>query len=171
MDDLMKPSLLAILCAAMLSTTALQAEERYVIKEDSPSVGTNFRREVANGPIPFDKSYAELTDTQRASLRQQFDDLPLDCEPPFPAHGLITIEQHIIKIQRYQALRGEVFVTAQIDENGKARTVNIYRTPDEKFGKAIAEILVGTEFKPASCGGHPVAMKFPFAFTLDVSRR
>jgi len=167
----MKPSLLALVCVAMFSTTALQAEERYVIKEDAPTVGTNFRREIASGPIPFDKSYAELNDTQRASLRQQFEGLPQDCEPPFPAHGLIMIERHILQIQRYQALRGEVLVTAQIDENGKAQTVNVYRTPDEKFGKAVAEILVGTEFKPAICAGHAVAMEFPFAVTLGASPR
>ncbi len=159
-----------LVLAALLMSNA-QAQERFSIKEDSPSVGSNIRREVATSAVPFDKRYDELTPEQRQLLRAQYEGLPGECEPPFPERGLMDIYRHVVKIQRNQSLRGELLVTAMIDAEGKAQTVKIYRTPDPKLGAAIAEILVGTPFRPARCAGKAVAMEFPIALSLSVALR
>src|SRR5436190_12970884 len=49
------------------------------------------RRMTWTGPLPFDRAYGDLTPGQIAYIRDQYDKIEADEEPPFPLDGLHVI--------------------------------------------------------------------------------
>ena len=60
-------------------------------------------------------------------------------------------------------------MTVRIDENDAAQSVQAYRTPDDRVTKAVAFVLMKTDYKPAKCAGNPCAMDY--LFEVDFSAR
>src|SRR5262245_9676916 len=56
-------------------------------------VGSMLAQPVITGPLPFDSTYATLTDEQKAVLFDYYDNLPKGDEPPYPLYGL----RHVVK--------------------------------------------------------------------------
>ena len=153
-------SSLHLLCVALLSASVASADDRYKLKETAPATGTRIRQDVAFWDLPFDKRYAELSENEKGKVRAMYEDLPPECEPPFPEKGLKHLVEQMIQIQTALLERGSVFAIAAVDESGNVQNVSFYETPSANMAKALGYVLVKERFKPAMCNGQNMPMEF-----------
>ena len=149
--------------------TALHAQTTYSLRESVPHVGTQITAEILRSPIPFNKSYQELSAEQLAVLRATYDKLGENDEPPFPEGGMAWIGKEIAKLPHRSLAHGTIVITVHVDEKGDGRSAAIYKTPDDALAKAIVSIVTVAKYKPAKCAGTPCAMDFPFIFEIGAT--
>jgi hypothetical protein len=161
-------SLAVLLCAALAGGCAAPVAEKYAVHEDR--LDSRFGHDPVTSDIPVDKRYDELTDAQRAVFRARYRDMGPDYEPPFPVDGQLKIFQDVRKLQAAAQLRGKFAALLTVDDKGRAHSIKIVQTPDEKINQPMAVILMkNTDYKPARCAGKPCTMDFVFEMTLDVA--
>lgn len=146
--------------------TAIQAQPTYPLKEAFSRTGTQIQVEILRSPIPFDKSYEELSAEQLGVLRSKYSHLGDNDEPPFPEGGMASIGREIARLPHKVLTQGLVVITVRVDEKGEGQSVSIHKTPDDGLAKSIAAIVTQAKYKPAKCAGTPCAMDFPFIFEV-----
>ena len=149
-----------------LGNRARAADEdafRYRGRDFSPTGSHVIRKLTWSSKIPFDKTFAELTPTQVAHIRDQYDGLKPDEEPPFPQGGLGDVFRQVDDAvdQRTPRLEpGPLVVVASIDAEGDVQSLKFYKTPNAFAMGAVGQALLRTHFKPATRNGKPVSMDF-----------
>lgn len=149
----------------LLTSTAVAAQKEYRLMGENRQ-GSKFRQVDAVSPIPFDKSYKQLNTSQKEAFRATYGGLAENEKPPFPVEGTQAIYKPIIKGHKEIARAGNLFLIAMIDETGKVENVSVYESPDSRMTEFASAVLFNTEFEPATCGGNPCKMEFPFEFDL-----
>jgi len=127
------------------------------------------RRMTWTGALPFDRAYAELTPGEIADIREQYDSIDADEEPPFPVDGLHVIFDAFdlaIDASTPRLDPGAVVVVAKVDDKGGVDSVAVYKSPHPFVTTALTQALLKTPFKPARKAGTPVAM--PFLLKVDL---
>ena len=137
------------------------------VKDSSPPTGSNLRRNIVEGDLPFDKRYDELTPAQRELFKSRYEPMGADDEPPFPVDGLGPLMLALQKGAVRYDVRGTLDMSVMIGPDGAPIAVSAYETPgDERFTKFAATILMVQKYKPAVCGGRPCQMAFPVQVTF-----
>lgn len=144
----------------------LCAQEHHLYKK--PTTGSNLRTKAVSGPIPFTKSYSELTAEEKASFLSRYENFPESDEPPYPLKGLQVLYGPIYEAHQKLRRHGRLEVIAMIDETGLVETVSIFKSPNNHMSKVASAVLYNTKFKPAKCSGEPCKMEFPFFIDLKV---
>ena len=67
-------------CAA--PALAADTPESYGIKENTAATGTLLKRNVVTGNVPFDKRYDQMTPEQRQRIKDRYEAMAPDDEPP-----------------------------------------------------------------------------------------
>lgn len=134
---------------------------RYALKQPEASTGTNIKKEVASGTVPFDKRYSELTPEQQGQLKSQYESMGPEDEPPFPANGLGPIYRAIAAAQQKLLVEGSLSVAVEVDSLGHAVSVSVLRSSDPKMTQFVAAVLMNEPYKAALCTGAPCTMQFP----------
>jgi len=162
-----------ILASSLLLTAfAIPAQTSYSLPAAEATTGTRIRPTAAKGArYPYDKRYDAFTAEERTALKSIWEDMPADDEPPFPADGMKALMLDIHQTAQRLNLRGPLVLHAHVGSDGVVNKVDIYKSPDEKFGKYAAIKLGRTHFKPAKCGGQPCAMEFPLSANMVMSDR
>jgi len=152
--------------AAVAQSQAPQFE----LKESTARTGSMIRRDVAwSTALPINRTYKELSESERAELRSNYEAMAATDEPPFPANGLKPIIVAIQKAQTRVMARGELRLIVTVGSDGKAKEVSAYGTVDDpKMTKFAASVLMVTQYKAAVCGGIRCTMQFPFHLKLRV---
>lgn len=169
--------LLPLLCLPLLlsvAATALHAQDQprpaYSLRQDTPSTGTNIKRDIVTGGIvPYDKRYAELTPEQQAAVKALYEQLGPGDEPPFPADGLAPILKAVAAAQQKLQVTGGLTMAVQVNPQGEATSVEVLRSPDPRMVQFVAAVLMLQKYKPALCNGSPCTMQFPFR--MEFTRR
>lgn len=156
---------LSIILLAALMVLPVVAQEKFKILGD-PMLGSKIRPVEAESYIPFDKSYDQLSESQKNIFRAQYGVLKATEQPPFPKQGMEKIYKPIIEAHAKVARGGTLFLVAMVDSNGKVENVAVYETPNESITEIATAVLFNTEFDPAVCDGKPCKMEFPFEFNL-----
>jgi hypothetical protein len=161
-----QPALLALAAALSLACSTTVAQEaskpEFRVKAETTDTGSNIRRDVAWGPLPYDKTYAELTPEQQRMFRSRFVQMAEGDEPPFPADGLGPLLRALGKAQETsRAGLGRLEMDVYVDAQGNATKVDVRQSPDARFSQHAGAIAMLTKFKPALCKGSPCAMGFP----------
>ena len=108
------------------------------------------------------KTYQRLSAEDLAELQAAYEFLPPEDEPPFPINGMGPIMESMMRVGATMRLEGHFFASVRVDAHGDAKSIEIYKTPDEKLNRSAAFILVvSTKYKPALCSGSPCEMAFP----------
>lgn len=141
----------------------------YVIKEQISSIGVPRYRDAAQGAIPFDKAYGELTKQQQAALKSQYEQMDDTDEPPFPVDGLRAIYGPLAKAQNRLLAVGVVSIIVDVDAQGTATAVSILQSPNAAASKLVATLAMLATFKPGRCKGVPCAMGLPLRMDLKVT--
>ncbi len=161
-------ALLVLSSASAASRAQDQSAPRYSLKQDQADTGSNIRRDVVAGSvIPLDKRYSELTPEQQAFVKSQYEQLGPNDEPPFPIDGLGPIYKAIAAAQQKLLVSGNLTVAVEVNNQGEATSVSVLRSPDPQMVKFVASVLMLQKYKPASCGGIPCKMQFPFRITFQ----
>ena len=157
---------ITLLLAAFLLSSTIAVAETYKLYGDA-RVGSKFRSVEATSAIPFDKTYAELTQEQKDMFRATYGGLRDDEQPPYPSAGSEAIYKPIIEGHNRIARGGNLFLVAMVNEQGKVENVAVYESPADAMTELATAVLFNTEFDPASCAGAPCKMEFPFEFELS----
>ena len=160
---LIRAAALALCAELPLATAADDSEFRYRGREYTPTGSNVSRRLTWSSKLPFDKKYDELTAAQIAYVRDQYDGLKPDEEPPFPKDGLRDVFRHVDENVDQSTPRleaGALMVVASVDANGAVQSLKFYKTPNGFAMGALGQALMHTPFKPAKRNGAPVPMDF-----------
>jgi hypothetical protein len=159
-------------CQANPAADERSQPARYSIKQEEPSTGSTFGREVViEGIVPFDKRYSELTLEQRRILKSQYERMGDADEPPFPVNGLRPIYLKLASGQQELRVNGPLTIFVGVDSQGRATKVSILQSPNPAMSKFAASVLLLEKYKPAVCNGIPCPMEFPFRTTFESTLR
>lgn len=160
------------ICVVVLISCCSAACAQYMAPSRPAAVEPQLRAEasltgrLAEGGLPPDKRYAELTQEQKDKVRGQYQSMAADDEPPFPVDGLASLYRPIAQAQQSLRLEGRLEMEVEVDAAGKARSVGVRKSPSSKITQVAAAALMFQTYKPAVCGGQPCAMVFPLQVDL-----
>jgi hypothetical protein len=148
---------------------AAPGDALYSMREGIPATGSYRKNRDVTGPVPFDKSYAELTPEQQAVVKLPYHALEEGDEPPYPLHGLQPIYNWLKKAQSKVLVEGELRLDVLVDRDGNAVSVKSIGRPSQDIVKFVALVVGQEKYKPAVCHGTPCEMVYPFrmAFVVD----
>lgn len=155
--------LAAPLVAAGMAPAAVAAE--YVLRQAQPSTGSNVRKVLLRSAIPYDKTWAQLSPAEQQVVRDNYEGLPADAEPPFPLEGFIPVIREIERTEKY-ADSGTLLIVVDVDAGGEATGGTTLATPDAAMASALLRVATKMKYKPGRKDGQPVAMKFPLRFEV-----
>jgi outer membrane biosynthesis protein TonB len=118
--------------------------------------------------VPFNRTYAQLTDEQKALVKSVYVAMDDQDEPPYPEAGLEAIYGPIAEAQGHLGIRGELDLEVIVSSNGSAEEVRVYRSPHKKVTQFVANLAMLTRFKPALCAHQPCRMSFPIRARFGV---
>lgn len=159
----------SLIVIALFFSTVTSAAQSYKLYGDA-RIGSRFKPVEVDSPIPLNKGYDKLSESQQNWFRDTYyTDLAKTEVPPYPLKGTAAIYKPIIKHrsqQMDQAREGVLFMVAMIDVKGKVENVSVYESPSPNITDLATTVLFNTKFKPASCNGKPCKMEFPFEFKM-----
>ena len=170
-----KPSALGFALAMLLSGSAWPADDvrppRYTLRESDARTGTNIKQSVVVGwGVPLDKTYAELTEAQRAQVKARYESMGPDDEPPFPARGLEPIYRAIAAAQQRLLVEDALSIVVDVNSLGEATAVSVLRPSSPAMTQFVAAVLLREHYKPAVCAGTPCRMQLPFRIDFNTRR-
>lgn len=159
----------ALMVFAIIFSTAASAAQSYKLYGDARA-GSRFKPVEVISPIPLDKNYKDMTESQQNWFKNTYyADLSKSEVPPYPVKGTKTIYKPLIKHRSQQldkARSGTLFMVAMIDATGKVESVSVYESPSSSITELATTVIYNTKFTPASCDGKPCKMEFPFEFKM-----
>ena len=140
----------------------------YVLKQATPTTGSNIPRPRVSSQLPLNRRYSELTREEQDIVKSAYEAMmPLD-EPPYPINGLLPLFEAVREINRKLVAEGELSMFVDVDAQGQVTSISVMKSPDPKLTQAMANVLMLTKFKPAVCRGQPCNMGYPFRMTFSV---
>lgn len=148
------------------NTFASTNKEVYFLKGDAV-IGSRLQIIEAQSNIPFNRAYNELSQKQKAQVKEKFRNLGLNEVPPFPKQGLAAIYKPLIKANKAFGFNKTIKVNATITRNGTVDKIKVLNSNNVKFNDYIEQALSNSKFKPASCGGVSCEMNFPIEISFN----
>jgi hypothetical protein len=150
-----------VLCVATATgAAAAESSNAPVFALRDTFVGSMIPSDIATSPIPFDKTWAELTPQQKDLVRADYESIAPEDEPPFPEKGLKRLVWPLAKRAESTSDAGRIVAAVTVDGEGKARDVAVYKVPSEEIKSLLIAGLSEERFKPAKCKGQPCTMAF-----------
>jgi hypothetical protein len=147
--------------------TLTKGNQAFGIKDDSPLTGSSIKRERVHGALPFDKTYAQLTEEEKARFKAAYEKMGPNDEPPFPLQGLGPLYALVQKANKKIGAEGLLDLDVTIDSTGTPVNVSVFHSPDPDLTTAAAQFAMLTKFKPAVCNGQPCRMNFPMRINFE----
>lgn len=145
-----------------------QEAPRYTLTEDMAETGTIIKRKGVKGSIPLNYGYAQLSEEQKLSVRDQYEGLPAADEPPYPVKGPEPFLREVYAAQRILQVRGKLVLAVQVNSKGECKEVAIFESPDDKMANFAAAAAIKQRYKPGLCGGVPCTMDFVYTVTFNL---
>lgn len=111
--------------------------------------------------VPFNRTYAQLSPSERAAFKSLYVDMPEADEPPFPVGGLKQIYEPIGQGQAALGANGTLVMEVVVGADGEPQEVHVLRSPNKQVTQFVAGVAMVTKFKPAVCSGKPCRAGFP----------
>lgn len=139
-----------------------EPEPIYELDEPQPRTGSILiKKQVTHSDIPLNRTYEQLSPQEKARVHDWYEYIDEGDEPPYPAKGLLPIYKAIGHARNIAPGQGELFVAVTVDPKGRAKEVQVMRSPGKEMTEFVASVLLLTKFKPAICEGKPCQMQFP----------
>lgn len=137
------------------------------LKEEQVRTGTLLiQNQVTHSEIPLNKTYQELSPEDKAKVHYWYEYIAPGDEPPYPEKGLLPIYKAIGRARNLVPAQGELFVAVTVGPDGKAKDVQVLKSPGKEITEFVAEILLLTKYKPAVCDDRVCQMQFPVSITF-----
>lgn len=141
---------------------------RYAIKESS--LASNIAEARVTSVLPLNASWDELTPAQQNVVRQHYPALQAGDDPPFPVKGEGGILDAVRRInQKLGAATGYLGVQVLIGKDGKPLSVTTYGAPNPELVRAVSNVVMLQQYKPARCQGEPCEMVYPLHFHFSAT--
>ena len=141
----------------------------YELKQETASTGSRIpRRQVWTSKVPLNRTYAQLTPDEQATVKSVYEAMAPGDEPPYPEDGLLPIFKAVRLMMDKYYPAGEVSIFIEVDERGHGVAASLLKSPDYKLTTALVSVLMLTQYKPAVCGGVPCRMSYPFRMTFSM---
>ena len=128
--------------------------------------GTDTREE----RVPLKARWNELTSAQKDTFRKYYPALEAGDEPPFPAEGEGVLFDKVDRINAtFGPVQGDLFVYVLVGKDGKPLSVTAYGAPTATIVRALSELFMREQYKPALCRGEPCEMVYPVNISFIVS--
>lgn len=154
----------------MLQQARAAALEKTGYMRRDASTGTNIRRPALHSSVHPFKRYQELSPEELAYIRNYYEKMKADDEPPYPLYGLNALYKPLTDAHNKLGVEGLLSLEVQVDSTGKATEVTILSSPSDEMARFASGVAMLTEFKPAVCSGQPCAMAFPVRLNLMMRR-
>lgn len=143
-----------------------KSEAKYTMSSDFVT-GTHIRQvAIRNGVVPFTKSYENMSDADRATVRSWYPLLDDNDEPPYPARGTAPLYKAIQEVLQFTPVRGTVHLLIDVNARGVPTRTKLISSPDAELAKVVAILAEQQQYKPGKCAGKPCAMKFPLSISV-----
>lgn len=161
----------SLLCLASLVMAQSQPspddESRSRYKARRSTTGSSLPNTAAHGSTyPLDRSWERFTPEEQATVRDLYEDMPAEDEPPFPLTGMGPIIDGLRVAMGHYRIYGQFELYVDVNAQGQATGIEFVRYPDAESAKIIGRLLIDAKYKPARCGGKPCAMQWPFRYNL-----
>jgi hypothetical protein len=149
-----------LMATAALSVSAAELpRKQFEIRVDK--IGTRLGRSAARSEeLPLNRRYADLDAHEKAIVRANYENMPADDEPPFPAEGLLPIFDALYRGAEKHVPMGLLTLVADVDAEGKVKHVDSFGKVDPDFARFASRVLVATPFKPGVCSGKACSMQY-----------
>lgn len=148
----------------------VKPEKEYALSTDAAPTGSLIpRKNVYGGIVPYNKPWAELSQLEQRLIRQRYDLLAEEDEPPYPLYGTETIMRGIAMGHKYVLELGQLRMNIMVDSTGTPTSVTVFSSPDPVMTKVATFVVMKEKYKPALCAGKPCAMVYPFSMQLHVN--
>ena len=131
--------------------------------------GSNLPQEIIRAAVPFDGRYADLSSAEKATLANDYDNLPAGDEPPYPLYGLRHMVKPLVRFADTYSPVGPLVASVVVDSQGHAGEVTVYKSPDPQLTRVVVGMLALESYKPAVCHGQPC--KMAYVLRLDFPQR
>ncbi len=167
------PVLMFVLAAALsmpIPASAQASDDRpvYKLKSEDPYTGTSIRHDLTVSTLPYNKTYAQLSEEDKLQLRSVYENMGPGDEPPFPLRGYKTLFKAMHTVQRKLMEKGDLVIVVNVDAEGNGTGVKVYKSPDPELTQVVSTLMILEKYKPALCKGQPCAMDFPLHLTFTV---
>lgn len=160
------------ICGALLAALAAPAQAAqadaaaatpapYRLKEAQPRVGSRILSDIASSSLPM-TAYADFSDAEKRRVKSAYDNMADDDEPPYPLFGTRKLFEAMSAIGGKFLAEGELKMRVEINSEGVAQSVEVFKSPDPDVTKYAAMVLIAQKYKPALCHGVPCAQQFPW---------
>lgn len=138
----------------------------YAMPGEVPT-GSKLRENRAEGFLPLDSSWGELTVGQQNLVRSFYPALEPGDEPPYPVGGNRNIYKVVIKARdAFKDVKGSLRLYVLVGKDGKARTVTAIGAPHPEVTRYASLAVMAQQYKPAMCRGEPCEMIYPLEFNF-----
>jgi hypothetical protein len=145
------------------------ASGRYAIKESV--AGSHIREDRVVAYLPLKSAWDQLTPAQKNTVRSNYPALEAGDDPPFPVNGEHPLLDVVRRInQKLGVVSGFLGVHVLVGKDGKALKVTTYGSPSPEMVRAMSQLMVLQEYKPALCRGEPCDMVYPVHFNFMVKK-
>jgi hypothetical protein len=162
--------LLAVTVALVVLEPAASAQTEmpvHRLKEEQVRTGTLLiKNQVTHSEIPLNKTYQELSPEDKEKVHYWYEYIAPGDEPPYPEKGLLPIYKAIGRARNIAPAQGELLLAVTVDKYGKAKEVQVMKSPGKDMTEFVASILLLTKYKPAICDDQVCQMQFPVAITF-----
>lgn len=145
------------------------AEKKYGMATEAAETGSMIpTKNVLGSDVPYNKPWAQLSKLEQRLIRQRYELLAEEDEPPYPLYGTETIMRGFAAGHRHVLELGQLRMNVMIDSSGTPTSVTVFSSPDPIMTKVATFVVMKEKYKPALCAGTPCAMVFPFAMVFHV---
>jgi hypothetical protein len=149
------------------STSAQTEIPVHQLKEEQVRTGTLLiKNQVTRSEIPLNKTYQELSPEDKAKVHYWYEYIAPGDEPPYPEKGLLPIYKAIGRARNIAPAQGELLMAVTVGPDGKAKEVQVMKSPGKDMTEFVASVLLLTKYKPAICDDRVCQMQFPVAITF-----
>jgi hypothetical protein len=160
------------LTAPALSAKGSKAEPEPIYELDEPQPLTGsilIQKQITRSSVPLNRTYEQLSPQEKANVHEWYEFIDEGDEPPYPAKGLLPIYKAIGHARNLAPGQGELLLAVTVDPNGRAKEVQVLRSPGKEISEFVASVLLMTKYKPAVCEGKPCQMQFPLQVEFEKS--
>lgn len=136
-----------LLAAAIAGIVPHAVAADYVLRQSQPATGSNVRKVLLRSAIPFDKNWSQLSPAEQQVVRDNYEGLAADAEPPFPIDGFIPVIREMERTEKY-ADTGTLLIVVDVDAAGVATDGRTLATPDSAMASALLRVAMQMKFKP-----------------------
>lgn len=145
---------------ALVQTSA--PAQTYALRTTSSGYSMQSRRDLVTGsPVPYEKSYQQLSADEKQAVKSMYPLMDEGDEPPYPLKGMQAIDKQLALAQGKLHVTGMLTMHVHVDSEGKAESVTVFSSPSADFTKIATLIVMLEKYKPALCAGLPCPMIFP----------